>query len=79
MSKYYHPEEVEKIVAELRQIKTDFFYLSMCKGTEQPDGEYLDTLLEDAYAHLAEICEEIKDIVDDYFNYIDNEADFIQF
>ena len=79
MKKYYYPEEIERVVAELRQIKTDFFHLSVCKGTGQPDGEYLDGNLEDAFAHLAEVCEEIKYNVDDYFNYIDKNDDFIQF
>jgi hypothetical protein len=67
MSKYYNPEEVEKLCAELRQAKTDFFHLATCKLAHQPAGLDLDTILEDRYAKLAEICEEITFIIDDYF------------
>lgn len=69
MNKYYNPEKVEKLCAELRQAKTDFFHLSVCKLSHQPDGIYLDATLEDRYAKLAEVCEEIRYIIDDYFKY----------
>ena len=69
MKKYYNPEEVEKLCAELRQAKTDFFHLSTCKLSHQPAAVYLDAILESRYADLAEICEEIKLIIDDYFKY----------
>ena len=67
MKKYYNPEEVEKVIAELRQLKTDFFSLSVAKGTSQPVAVYLDAILEDKFAELAEICEEIVLNIDDYF------------
>lgn len=69
MEKYYNPEEIERLVAELRQVKTTFFHLSVCKLSHQPDGVYLDTTLEDKYAKLAEICEELRYNIDDYFKY----------
>jgi hypothetical protein len=67
MQKYYNPEEIERLAAELREAKKDFFHLSTCKLAHQPDAVYLDAILEDKYANLAEICEEITFIIDDYF------------
>lgn len=67
MQKYYNPEEVEKLIKELREAKKDFFHLSTCKLAHQPDAVYLDAVLEYRYAKLAEVCEEIIYIVDDYF------------
>lgn len=67
MKKYYNPEEVEKVIVELRQLKTDFFSLSVAKGTSQPVAVYLDAILEDKFAELAELCEEIVLNIDDYF------------
>lgn len=67
MQKYYNPSEVEKLTKELREAKKDFFFLATCKLSHQRAGLDLDAVLEDRYAKLAEVCEEIIYIVDDYF------------
>lgn len=64
--KYHKPEAVEKLVKELTSALDDFFYLECCKDSGQPDGKYLDTLLEDSIVHLADKCEEYNDYFNDY-------------
>lgn len=67
IEKYKFPEEVDKLDEELRAANTELFHLIVAKQSNQPEAEYLDGILEDSYAHLAETCERILFNIDDYF------------
>ena len=67
MNKYKYPEEVEKLNEELSAANAELMTLAVDKKTNQPNGEFLDGLLEDSYSHLAETCEKILFTIDDYF------------
>ena len=64
--KYHTPKAIEKLVAEMGKAIDDFNYLDTCKEANQPDGKYLDVLLEDELAHLADKCEEFIEEFDFY-------------
>ena len=67
--KYYTPERVEKLVTELEKVIDDFSFLDTCKESGHQCGKYLDTLLEDSLAHLADKCEIF---IDDFDFYLKN-------
>ena len=58
------PEAIEKLTTAIVQAKADLEFLHSCKESNQPEGKKLNTLLVDAYANLANACENLTDLYD---------------
>jgi hypothetical protein len=71
--KYYTPERIKELTKELETAKDNFSFLISCKNSNQPFGEYLNTLLEDEITKLADVCNEFNELFNDYLTDPNNE------